>query len=103
MDPLDRDGTLRAEMGGAIDRTHASLSEELFDLVLVVEYVHVPVHSRSKLDPLGLLRLVIEYCRGAMYKFTRSNSGLGFRRFKCSPARTCAPPHTAELIAERNF
>ena len=38
---FDRHGTLGAEMRGAIDRTHASLSEELFDLILVIECVHV--------------------------------------------------------------
>ena len=40
MDQFERDGTLRAEMRGAIDRPHPALSEELFDLVLVIEYVH---------------------------------------------------------------
>ena len=36
-DHFDRHGTLGAEVHGAVDRAHASLSEELFDLVLVIE------------------------------------------------------------------
>jgi len=41
MDDFDRDGPFCAEMRGAIDGAHSSLSEELFDLVFVIECVHV--------------------------------------------------------------
>ena len=40
VDQFERDGTLRSEVRGAIDRTHPALSEELVDLVLVIEYIH---------------------------------------------------------------
>jgi len=40
MDDFDRDRTFRAEMRGAIDLAHSTFSEELFDLVFVIEYVH---------------------------------------------------------------
>jgi len=40
LDHFDRHGTLRPEMRGAIHRPHASLSEELLELVLVIECVH---------------------------------------------------------------
>jgi hypothetical protein len=39
LDHFDRHGTLRPEMRGPIDRSHASLSEELLELVLVIECV----------------------------------------------------------------
>ena len=41
MDYFDRYGALCAEVRGAIDGAHSALSEELFDLVLVIENVHV--------------------------------------------------------------
>ena len=41
MDNFERHGTFRAEMRSAIDRAHSSLSEELFDLIFVIERVHV--------------------------------------------------------------
>ena len=40
MDDFDRDGPFRAEMRGAIDGAHSSFSEELFDLIFVIESVH---------------------------------------------------------------
>jgi hypothetical protein len=40
MDNLDGDGSFRAEMRGAIDLAHAAFSEELVDLIFVIEYVH---------------------------------------------------------------
>ena len=40
MDNFDRDGPFCAEMCGAIDLAHATFSEELFDLIFVIEYVH---------------------------------------------------------------
>jgi hypothetical protein len=39
LDHFDRHGSLRPEMRGPIDRSHASLSEELLELVLVIECV----------------------------------------------------------------
>lgn len=41
MDHFERHGAPCAQMRGAIDGTHAALSEELFDLVFVIQYVHV--------------------------------------------------------------
>lgn len=40
MNDFYRDGAFRAEMRGAIDGAHPSFSEELFDLIFVIERVH---------------------------------------------------------------
>ena len=40
MDDFNRHGPFRAEMRSTIDRAHASFSEELFDLIFVIECVH---------------------------------------------------------------
>src|ERR1044072_3965994 len=39
MNNFNRHGAFRAEMRGAIDRAHSSFTEELFDLIFVIERV----------------------------------------------------------------
>lgn len=43
MNDFNRHGALRAEMRCAIDGAHSSFSEELFDLIFVIECVHARV------------------------------------------------------------
>jgi len=43
MNDFNRHGAFRAEMRSAIDGAHSSFTEELFDLVFVIECVHVYV------------------------------------------------------------
>ena len=48
MNDFDRDRPLRPEMRGAIDLAHTAFTEELIDLVFVIQYVHDLQNIRSR-------------------------------------------------------